>query len=147
MQIDGKKIASEIEGFLKNKIYSLRKKGIQPSLAVILIGNDPGSVKYVGRKIITGEKIGLKVIPFRFQPTIQVSALLELIKKLNHDSAIHGIIIQRPVPLALSSEELNSLVSPTKDVDGFHPDSQFDPPVALAVEEILKSIHPENFQN
>lgn len=146
MIIDGRKIASEIENSLRLQIASLKSKNIQPTLAVILIGDDPSSQKYISRKIITGEKIGLRVIPYRFPPTIPVSRLKDLIEKLNQDKAIHGIIIQRPVPLAITALMLNLLVLPSKDVDSFHPKSQFNPPVALAVEAILKSVHPANFR-
>lgn len=141
MVIDGRKIASEIEDSLRLQISSLASNGIRPTLAVILIGSDPGSQKYVSRKIITGEKIGLRIIPYRFPPTISVSDLKKLTEKLNQDKTIHGIIIQRPLPLPLSPQELNLLVLPSKDVDGFHPKSRFNPPVALAVEAILKSVY------
>lgn len=147
MVIDGRYIASEIEDSLRLQIASLKNKNIQPALAVILIGDDPSSQKYISRKIITGQKLSLRVIPYRFPPTISVFDLKELIEKLNQDKTIHGIIIQRPVPLAISAEKLNLLVLPSKDVDGFHPKSQFNPPVALAVEAILKSVHPANFRN
>lgn len=143
MKIDGKKIAQNIREQLIKEVFSLSSRKIYPKLSVILIGSDPGSKVYVNQKEKTGAALGIKVEVYLFTPDISGQKLNELVAGLNQDKQIHGIIIQRPVPLPITANTLNSLILPQKDVDGFHPKSEFDPPVALAVWEILKSIfHP-----
>ena len=137
MKIEGRKIALEIEKSLHINTV--------PTLAVILIGKDASSLNYVSQKLKVGIKTGIKVKLFRYDLNINIKTLEKFVISLNQDKKIHGIIIQRPVPLAVSSKRLNIMVSPNKDIDGFHPRSRFDPPVALAVTEILKSIRPFNF--
>lgn len=149
MRIDGKSIAVEIKENLKNQVLILKKKKIHPHLAVILIGNDPSSQTYIRQKKINGEKIGLKLSIFHYPCLAGRQALsiglkekfVKLINKLNHDPKVHGIIIQRPVPINIDKKELDTLVSPQKDVDGFHPKSCFDPPVGLAVLKILEWVY------
>lgn len=151
MKISGKTIASEIKENLKNQVQILRKKNIFPHLAVVLIGDDPSSQTYVRQKKINGEKIGIKLSIFHFPCLTGRQALsiglkeklVELINILNHDPKIHGIIIQRPVPININKKELDMLVSSQKDVDGFHPKSLFDPPVGLAVLEILEWVYKQ----
>lgn len=138
MKIDGKLIASEIKSDLKEKVSPLKVKSIIPQLAVILIGNDPGSEAYVRQKLKVGEEIGVKVSLIRLQSTDNKEQLINIIKKLNTDKLVHGIIIQRPVPLDITKEELDNLVILSKDVDGFHPTSPFTPPIASAVVKILE---------
>ncbi len=159
MLIDGKIIASQIKSELKEKISSLKLKNIIPQLAVILVGNDPGSEAYVRQKEKVGEEIGAMVSVYRFaisesdKDTSGVARrdspdgggikkeLIDLVNKLNADKSVHGIIIQRPVPIDISKEELDLLVIPKKDVDGFHPDSSFTPPIASAVSKILEWVY------
>jgi len=140
MKIDGRKLASEI---LK-KLNKQDNKNSNPQLAVILIGEDENSRVYVRQKEKIAKLVGVNLKIFRFKNTT-VSKLTSLVTKLNTDPSIHGIIIQRPIPLKIEMEELDNLVLPKKDVDGFNPKSLFNPPVALAVLEILKSVHRNNF--
>ena len=137
MKIEGKLVASKIIEQLKQKI---KRASHPPHLVVILIGDDLSSQKYVSRKLILGEKLGVKVTLHHFDKVIP-SNLFKLVNSLNRDKEVHGIIIQRPVPFKIDAEELNNLVYPEKDVDGFNPQSHFDPPIALAVKEILKSVY------
>ncbi len=159
MKIDGRLIASEIKTTLKERISWLRGKNIIPHLAVILIGNDPSSEAYVRQKLKVGEEIGAKVAVYKFSlPESgkdtsdgvrstpprwrkQKNELLNLVHKLNNDDSIHGIIVQRPVPIDVSKEELDLLVIPQKDVDGFRPQSPFTPPIASAVLKILEWVY------
>lgn len=138
MKIDGKLIASEIKENLKKKISLLKRKNIIPHLAVVLIGNDPGSEAYVKQKLKVGQDLGAKVTLIRKQITENREQLFNLVRKLNRDKLVHGIIIQRPCPIDISKEELDLLVIPPKDVDGFHPKSPFTPPIASAVIKILE---------
>lgn len=151
MKIDGRLIASEIKLTLKEKIQSLGQRNIIPQLAVVLIGNDPASEVYVRQKLKVGEEIGVQVSLFSLQQSKTgsdpVLELKSLIKKLNTDPLIHGIIIQRPVPINIPKEELDLMVLPQKDVDGFHPDSPFTPPIANAVLKILEYVEKDLCSN
>jgi len=138
MKIEGKIIAAKIEGELKEKVKELLKKGITPHLSIILVGDDPSSLAYVHRKKRVGERLGVKVTIYKKKANISQKKFLALINKLNNDKLTHGIIIQRPLPLTI--EDLDTLVLPKKDVDGFHPHSPFTPPIALAVLKILENI-------
>lgn len=145
MRIDGKLIASQIKSGLKKKIERLQEINIIPHLAVILIGDDPSSQTYVRQKQKIGEELGVKVSLFlldQFKTRSDLARELKnLLKKLNLDPLVHGIIIQRPLPIDISKEELDSLVVPSKDVDGFHPHSPFTPPIASAVIKILEWVY------
>lgn len=143
MKIYGKLIATEIKSALQKKITILRKKNIFPQLAVILIGNDPSSETYVKQKLKVGEEIGAKVTLIRLKPSENKKNLIKIVKKLNSDKSVHGIIIQRPSPIDILKEELDLLVVPQKDVDGFHPTSPFTPPIASAVLKILEYVKKE----
>src|SRR3989344_5185837 len=144
MMIDGRLIASEIKLKLKKQIVSLKSKNITPHLAVILAGSDPSSHTYVRQKQKIGEEIGAKVTIN--QPT-QLNDLVKLVQSLNADPAVHGIIIQRPLPFDIPKTQLDQLVTPKKDVDGFHPDSPFTPPIALAVLKILEWVFNQEASN
>jgi len=151
MIIDGRVIASEIKSRLTQKVLELSKKGITPQLAVILIGDDPGSAAYVRAKKRTGVEIGIQVTiyPHQIKPhekmindsnhlSLDKKQLIVLVKRLNKDPSVHGIIVQRPLPIDIAKEKLDLLVTPEKDVDGFHPQTRFDPPIAMAVDKILQ---------
>lgn len=137
MKIDGKIIASEILEGLKLKIQKL---DITPHLAIILIGDDPASVAYVRQKKIIGEQIGAKTTIYKLPSSTNANSVFQLLNDLNHLTAIHGIIIQRPIPTVINREKLNKAINPKKDVDGFHPKSRFEMPIVLAVLEILKEV-------
>lgn len=139
MVINGRAIAREILDELKIRVANLKGKGITPTLAIILIGNNPESEAYVEQKEIRAAKIGVDVKVFRLDKNVPESELIGTIERLNNDNNVHGIIVQRPVG-GVSSEVLNDAVNPNKDVDGFHPNSPFDPPIAQAVFKILESI-------
>ena len=145
MKIDGKLIASQIKTDLKEKITSFRQKNIIPHLAVILIGNDPSSETYVRQKLKFGEEIGGKV-SLEVGPRTR-SDLVRTVNKLNRDTSVHGVIIQRPLPIDISKEELDRIVIPAKDVDGFRPNSPFTPPIANAVIKTLEYVEKDLCNN
>jgi len=144
MSIDGKNLADTLLETLKTRTSLLKSKGITPTLAVILVGDDPGSASYVRQKEKTAERIGAELRVMRYGLGVTKDAIQKQIKELNADRSIHGIIIQRPLPKQLQDEKLLGSISPSKDVDGFVPGSKFKVPVAIAVERILKQIF--NFQ-
>src|SRR3989304_4178481 len=116
--IDGRKIRDEILHKLKIKNEKLK---ITPCLVIILIGNNKASVAYVNQKKLAGEKIGAKVIVEHLKDRVSREEVGGLIKKLNKDEKVHGIILQLPLPAHLDSAGLTSLILIEKDVDGFVP--------------------------
>lgn len=139
MKIDGKKIAADNIENLKPQVENLKNKGIIPTLAIILIGNDSSSLAYIKQKQLKADEIGAEIKLFQFN-SISQQDLLKLIEKLNNDVLIHGIIVQRPLPSNINKQIISKVINPDKDVDGFNDESDFDAPVALAVVEILRSI-------
>lgn len=141
MEINGKKIAENILNNLFERVKKLKEKKVVPHLAIILVGNDPASKEYVRQKTIKAEKIGAKVTLYNFSVNVSLQKLLLLINKLNHNSLVHGIIVQRPLPLHIDSNKIALAVDPKKDIDAFHPDSKFSVPIACAVLKILKEVY------
>lgn len=140
MKIDGRKIAEGILEELKKRVENLKEKNIIPHLVVILIGNDPVSSSYVNQKKINAEKIGAKISIHQFSYSVTGKFVLGLLNDLNHLTSVHGIIVQRPLPKAIDKNKISLGIDPKKDVDGFHPASYFQPPLALAVLRILRSL-------
>ena len=121
--IDGKKIAAEIRSEAKVKSQALIEQGIQPCLAVVLVGNNPASKVYVGSKVKACEETNIKSIKVELKSDISEQALLEQIEILNNDDSIHGILVQLPLPHHMDEERVTEHVNPAKDVDGFHPEN------------------------
>ena len=119
--IDGKKISQEIKDELKVKVAELNSKGVEVSLAVILVGNDPASTVYVGNKKKACEYIGVKSLSYVLPETTTEAELLELIDKLNKDASVNGILVQLPLPKSIDEDKVIQAIAPEKDVDGFHP--------------------------
>lgn len=119
--ISGKKIAAELRQGLKEEAAALSKQGITPGLATVLVGEDPGSQVYVRMKEKACAEVGIASRGIRPPSDISQKALISQIEELNSDPAIHGILVQLPLPKHLDSAEVLQQVSPAKDVDGFHP--------------------------
>jgi methylenetetrahydrofolate dehydrogenase (NADP+)/methenyltetrahydrofolate cyclohydrolase len=119
--IDGKKISSEIKEDLKGKLEDLKKKGVVPGLAAILVGDNPASQVYVNMKVKACEEVGIHSEVYRYPKGLPEPALLEKIEKLNQKESIHGILVQFPTPEQISEEKVILAIDPQKDVDGFHP--------------------------
>jgi methylenetetrahydrofolate dehydrogenase (NADP+)/methenyltetrahydrofolate cyclohydrolase len=144
--LDGRKISAEIREELKEEAKHLRERGIVPGLTGILVGEDPGSVTYVGLKSKACEEIGIKEMMCRLPDTVTEEELLRNIERLNRDPAVHGIFIQLPLPKHLSEDKALAAIVPEKDVDGFHAvnvgktwlgQPAFVPAVAIAIHEML----------
>lgn len=144
MKIDGALLAQTLLENLKTEVSSLTQSNTTPMLAVILVGDDPASEAYVRQKKIKGESIGIQVSIFRYAKETTEKELLKKIEELNKDQHVSGIIIQQPLPRHINPEVLVAATNPQKDVDGFHPESKFSPPIAEAVLEILKEIAKQN---
>lgn len=119
--IDGKELAKKVRKELKKDVEALKAKGINPKLAVIMVGNDPGSTVYVRNKSKACEKVGIEFEEFLFDEKTEEAELLDLIDKLNADDSIHGILLQCPVPKHIDVNKAFRRISPNKDVDGFNP--------------------------
>lgn len=139
MRIDGKALADGILDTLKRQVTALREDGTTPTMAVILAGDDPASLAYIRQKQKKAEAIGAAVIFDHQSADITREALASLVKRYNRDPSIHGLIIQRPVPMGVGDvTDIIASVDPKKDVDGFVPGSPFDVPVAAGVGETLR---------
>ena len=119
--LDGKLIAEKIRNKLKNEVEELKKEGIIPKLAVIMVGNDASSKIYVRNKSIACNQIGIEYEEFLLDDNTTMEELLELIEKLNKDDSIHGILLQSPIPKGLDINEAFKAIDSNKDVDGFNP--------------------------
>ena len=120
--IDGKSIASDLLDNIKEEIITRSNKGhSSPTLAVILIGENPASKIYVGRKIMACEKTGIKSISHNLKDDISEEELLSIINECNLDKDIDGILVQSPLPEHISEEKIIEAIDPKKDVDGFTP--------------------------
>lgn len=120
--IDGKKIAGELLQKLKEEISQRKIDGIRaPCLAVLLIGDNPASEVYVRNKKIACEKIGIKSISVDLKSDVSEEEVLTIVKKLNDDNTVDGILVQSPLPAHVDEKLVIEAISPNKDVDGFHP--------------------------
>lgn len=120
LRIDGKRISQEIKDELKEEVASLKAAGKEICLAVIQVGNDPASTVYVGNKKKACEYIGIKSLSYELPESTSEDELLDIIKKLNEDDSVHGILVQLPLPAHMSEDKVIDAISPAKDVDGFH---------------------------
>ena len=118
--LDGKVLSAEIREKVSEKVAALKEKGVTPGLAVILVGNDPASEIYVRNKGKGCEETGMLSRTIHMDSSTTQEELEEEIRKLNEDYAIHGILVQLPLPKHLDEEAALSRILPEKDVDGFH---------------------------
>ncbi|MFA5794689.1 MAG: bifunctional methylenetetrahydrofolate dehydrogenase/methenyltetrahydrofolate cyclohydrolase FolD [Candidatus Brocadiia bacterium] len=118
--ISGSELSKKIQSELKDEIAGLKPKGINPCLATILVGEDEASKVYVGQKIKICEKLGITSLHHKLNTNVGEAELLTLIKKLNTDPKVHGILCQLPLPGHINSDKILLAISPDKDVDGFH---------------------------
>ena len=121
--INGKEISQQIKDELKEKVSALKAQGKNICLAVIQVGNDPASSVYVGNKKKACAYIGIESRAFELPEETTEEELLSIIKDLNEDDGVHGILVQLPVPKHINEEKIINAISPKKDVDGFHPES------------------------
>ncbi len=120
--IDGKAVAARVRAEVKADVQRLKaERGIVPGLAVVRVGEDPASKIYVTGKKKAAEELGFNSWEHHPDASISQDELLALVRKLNADPAVHGILVQLPLPKHIDAELIISTVSPEKDVDGFHP--------------------------
>lgn len=116
--IDGRKAAEDIRRELASRIASLAARGVVPGLAVILVGDDPASLSYVTGKERTGADLGIASLGARLPADTSQDALLDLIRRCNADPAVHGILVQIPLPKQFDERRVIEAISPEKDMDG-----------------------------
>jgi len=119
--IDGKSFAADLRTRVAEEITTVKQKhGLTPGLAVVLVGEDPASQVYVRNKAQQTVEVGMQSFEHRFDDKTPEVDLLELIEKLNSDDAVHGILVQLPLPGHIDENKVLSAINPDKDVDGFH---------------------------
>lgn len=121
--IDGKTISKQIKDELREEVTGLKTKGILPCLAVVQVGQDPASCVYVNNKKKACEYIGIESLSYEVEETISEEDLLELIERLNQNEKVNGILVQLPLPKHIDENKVIQAIVPTKDVDGFHPET------------------------
>jgi methylenetetrahydrofolate dehydrogenase (NADP+)/methenyltetrahydrofolate cyclohydrolase len=120
--IDGKAIAAELRGQVAAEVIRVKREhGLTPGLAVVLVGNDPASEVYVRSKHTQTQAAGMASFEHKLPAEVSQDALLALVAKLNRDPAVHGILVQLPLPKGLNTEAVINAIDPAKDVDGLHP--------------------------
>lgn len=118
--IDGNALAKQVRDEVARQVAALVAQGRRPGLAVILVGEDPASQVYVRHKVADCESVGMRSVLERHPADLPEAALLERIRALNADPAIHGILVQLPLPRHIDANQVIETISPAKDVDGFH---------------------------
>ncbi len=119
--IDGKVIAAKTHAETRAAVDALKTMGITPGLAVILVGADPASQAYVRSKDKMSHDLGMHSLKFELPASTSQQELLDLVRKLNDDPSVHGILVQSPPPPHINEQAVIETIDPAKDVDGFHP--------------------------
>ena len=118
--IDGNALAQRVRAEVAGRTEALRARGIQPHLAILLVGEDTASQVYVKHKVADSEQTGLKATLERYPADLPEADLLARVRALNADAGVHGILVQLPLPKHMDSHKVIEAISPAKDVDGFH---------------------------
>ena len=123
MMIDGKAVAQRVLEECRRGVEKLKGRGVQPGLAVVLIGTDPASQTYVASKVRTCGELGMLSRKVELPAETTEARVLEIIAQLNADPSIHGILVQSPPPSHIDEAKVVRALLPSKDVDGFHPEN------------------------
>ena len=118
--IDGNALAAQVRAEVAHRVQALKARGVQPHLAIILVGDNPASQVYVKSKVADSEQTGLKATLQRLPANLPEADLLARIAALNADASVHGILVQLPLPAHLNALRVIEAIAPHKDVDGFH---------------------------
>ncbi len=119
--IDGLAISADIRAELKDRIAELKRQGIDPGLAFVIVGDNPGSISYVRSKAQACEEISLRSETFRLPATTSQAELIDLVETLNQDPSWHGMIVQLPLPSQIDPNLIATAIDPDKDADALHP--------------------------
>ncbi len=121
--IDGKLVAAKVRGEAAKLVDRVKAAGVEPCLAVVLVGDDPASHSYVRMKEADCAEVGIRSLDFRRPADLAQDDLNAIIDELNADASVHGILVQMPLPAHLDAEQVLERIDPAKDVDGFHPEN------------------------
>ena len=150
--ISGTDLAKKLRAEIKEEATILQKKGIIPTLAVVLVGDNKASKSYVNSKHKACLENNINSVKIELDENISTASLLNEIEKLNNDDNVHGILVQLPLPKHIDAEQILNAVSPQKDVDGFHPinvgklvigEAKLIPCTPLGILEMIKSTGDE----
>jgi len=119
--LGGKAVAARVEAEVAAGVAELRARGVVPTLAVVLVGDDPASRVYVGRKRAACAAVGIVTRDHLFPEGLDEPRLLALVRELNADAGVHGVLVQLPLPAGVDEDRVIDAVDPRKDVDGLHP--------------------------
>lgn len=136
--LSGKELALKIEEKLKAQVFKLKARGIIPTLAAILVGEDIPSQIYIGVKSRAAKRVGIDFLFYQLPDDLKEKDLLYLIKELNRDKTVHGILVQLPLPSHINTDKTIAQISTAKDIDGLKKQSPFPPPAASAILRLLK---------
>lgn len=118
--IDGKAAAARVLAEVKAEVAQLHAQGLEPALAVVLVGDDPASHVYVRNKVLRAGEVGIRSLEYRLSAEASADEVLEVVGALNADPAVHGILVQLPLPGHIDEVRVLEAIDPAKDVDGFH---------------------------
>ena len=150
--ISGTDLAKKLRAEIKEEATILQQRGITPTLAVVLVGDNKASKSYVNSKHKACLENNINSVKIELDENISTDSLLNEIEKLNNDSEVHGILVQLPLPKHIDAEQILNAVSPQKDVDGFHPinvgklvigEAKLIPCTPLGILEMIKSTGDE----
>jgi len=119
--IDGEVVSAEVKGRVKKAVDELKQAGVQPCLATILVGNDPASASYVISKQKDAKEVGILTRDHHLSEEFKQADLIEVVRLLNKDPAVHGILVQLPLPAHINEFEIINTINPLKDIDGLTP--------------------------
>lgn len=118
--IDGKVTAARVLAEVAADVTTLKAQGIEPALAVVLVGDDPASQVYVRNKVLRASEVGIRSLEYRLGADASAEAVLEVVAALNADATVNGILVQLPLPAHIDENRVLQAIDPAKDVDGFH---------------------------
>lgn len=118
--IDGKAAAARVLAEVAAEVAVLKARGIEPALAVVLVGDDPASQVYVRNKVLRANEVGIRSLEYRLSADASAEAVLEVVAALNADATVNGILVQLPLPAHIDETRVLQAIDPAKDVDGFH---------------------------
>lgn len=122
--IDGKAVAAAVRAEVRERVARLERAGMVPGLATVLVGDDPASAAYVGRKRLACEEVGMRAMGYRLPASAAQADVVALVRRLAADPAVHGILVQLPLPPPIDQATVIDAIPPHKDVDGLHPVNQ-----------------------
>lgn len=118
--IDGKAAAAAVLAEVRDEVGQMKAEGLEPTLAVVLVGEDPASHVYVRNKVLRAGEVGIRSLEYRLDASVTAGEVLALIDRLNADAGVHGILVQLPLPKHIDENAVLEAIDPRKDVDGFH---------------------------